>query len=73
MKSIQIPDDVYKKAAELAEVDHVSVDRLIAAIVNERTSDWSKLKARAERGSLEKLRVVLSKVGDTQPESVDQL
>ena len=73
MKNIQIPDDVYKRAAELAEVDHVSVDRLIAAIVNERASDWSKLKARAGRGSLEKLRAVLSKVSDAPPDSVDQL
>ena len=30
MKSIQLPDDVYQRAAEMAEVDHVSVDRLVA-------------------------------------------
>jgi hypothetical protein len=73
MKSIQLPDDVYQRAAELAEADHVSVDRLVAAIVNERASDWAKLQARASRGSLEKYRNVLSKVSDAPPEPMDRL
>jgi hypothetical protein len=38
MKSVHLPDDVYRRAVELAEVDHVSVDKLVAAIVNERAS-----------------------------------
>jgi predicted DNA-binding ribbon-helix-helix protein len=73
MKSIQLPDDVYQRAAELAEADHVSVDRLVAAIVNERASDWAKLQARAARGSLDKLHSVLAKVRDIAPESSDRL
>jgi hypothetical protein len=35
VKSIQLPDDVYQRAAELAEADYVSVDRLVAALVSE--------------------------------------
>jgi hypothetical protein len=73
MKSIQLQDDVYQRAAELAEADHVSVDRLVVAIVNERASDWAKLQARAERGSLEKIDAVLAKVGDAAPEAADRL
>jgi hypothetical protein len=73
MKSIQLPDDVYKRAEELAEADHVSVDRLVAAIVSERASEWAKLQARASRGSLEKLRTVLSKVSDAPPEQMDRI
>lgn len=73
MKSIQLPDDVYQRAAELAEADHVSVDKLVAAIVNERARDWAKLQARAARGSLEKLRNVLAKVSDAPPEATDSL
>lgn len=45
----------------MAESDHVSVDRLVAALVNESVADWSRVQARAERGSLEKLKHVLSK------------
>jgi hypothetical protein len=73
MKNIQLPDDVYRRAADLAEVDHVSVDRLVAAIVNERARDWSNLQARAARGSLDKLRRVLAKVSDAPPEAMDRL
>jgi hypothetical protein len=73
MKNIQLPDDVYQRAAELADVDQVSVDHLVAAIVNERASDWARLQARAKQGSLEKFRNVLAKVRNAQPESADRL
>jgi len=73
MKSVQLPDDLYQRAAELAEVDHVSVDRLVAALVTEGVGDWARVQARAERGSLEKLKRVLSKVNDVPPETRDQL
>jgi hypothetical protein len=73
MKSIRLPDDVYQRAAELAEADHVSVDRLVAAIVNERASAWARLQARAARGSLDKLHAVLAKVRDGAPEASDRL
>jgi hypothetical protein len=73
MKSIQLPDEVYQRAAEMAELDHVSVDRLVAALVNERASDWASVQTRVTRGSVEKLRLVLSKVSDAPPEALDQL
>ncbi len=73
MKNIQLPDDLYQRAAELAEVDHVSVDRLVAALVYEGVGDWARIQARADRGSLEKLKRVLSKVSDVPPEVRDQL
>jgi predicted DNA-binding ribbon-helix-helix protein len=73
MKSIQLPDDVYERAAELAEADKVSVDKLVAAIVNERTRDWSRLKDRAANGSLDKLQRVLSKVRDVPVDAIDRL
>jgi len=73
MKSIQLPDDIYQRAAELAEADRVSVDRLVSAMVNERVSDWAKLQVRAERGSVERLGNVLAKVSDAPPEAMDQL
>jgi hypothetical protein len=71
MKNIQLPDDIYQRAAELAEVDHVSVDRLVAALVNEGVLDWARVQAHAERGSLEKLKRVLSIVSDAPAEVRD--
>ena len=73
MKSIQLPDDVYQRAAEMAEVDHVLVDRLVAALVNECVGDWARVQERAERGSREKLKRVLSKVRDVPADGRDQL
>ena len=65
MKNIQLPDDVYQRAAALAESDHVSVDRLVAALVNEGVGDWSRLEARASRGSRERRKDVPSRISDT--------
>ena len=73
MKSVQIPDDVYQRAAELAESDHVSVDRLVAALVSEGVEDWARAQTRAACGSVEKLAKVLSKVRDVSAEAGDQL
>lgn len=73
MKNVQLPDEVYQRAEELAAADHVSVDVWVAAVVNEKAVDWSRLQARAAKGSLDRLREVLAKVSDAAPESADQL
>jgi len=73
MKNIRLPDDVYQQASELAELDHVSVDKLVAALVSESVGDWSRVQARAARGSVEKLKHVLSKVSDAPADPIDQL
>jgi len=73
MKSILLPDEVYERAAELAEQDQVSVDRLVAAVVNRHVGDWSKMRERAARGSVEKLKRVLVKVKDLPVKAADQL
>ena len=42
MKNILLPDEIYERAAELAAIDHISVDRLVAALVSERVGEWSR-------------------------------
>jgi len=73
MKSILLPDDVYEQAAALAERDHVSVNRLVAALASEHVGEWSGLHDRAARGSLDKLKRVLAKVSDSPAEAADRL
>lgn len=73
IKSVNIPDDVYQRAAELAERDQVSVGKLLAVLILQHAREWTRLRARAERGSLEKLRSVLQNVSDAPPEPFDQL
>jgi hypothetical protein len=73
MKSIHIPDEIYQRAAEMAEQDQVSVDRLVAALLQEHAREWSRLRGRATAGSLEKLKAVLAKVSESQLEAFDRL
>jgi hypothetical protein len=73
MKSIQLPDDVYQQASKFAEQDHVSIDKLVAVLVNDGVGEWSTVQDRAALGSIAKLKRVLAKVSDTPPEAMDQL
>lgn len=73
MRNIQIPDDVYQQASMLAEQDHVSVDRVVVALINEGIGGWSRLQERAARGSVAKLKAVLHKVSKATPEPIDQI
>ena len=45
----------------------------VPLVEKEPGSDWSKLQTRATRGSVDKLKDVLSKVSDAPPEEADQL
>lgn len=51
LKSILLPDEVYERAAELAAIEDISVDRLVAALVSERVGERLRLQKRAARGS----------------------
>jgi hypothetical protein len=73
MKSIHLPDEIYERAAQLAERDNVSVDKFIAALVHEHAVEWEQLQKRAQRGSVDKLKAVLAKVGDSKPEPFDHI
>jgi predicted CopG family antitoxin len=73
MKTIELSDDVYRRAEELAKLNHVSVDKLVAALVGNGADHWLRLQARAGRGSLERLHHVLSKVSAAPAEANDQL
>jgi hypothetical protein len=73
MKSVQIPDELYQRAAALASQDEVSVDRLVAALISESVGDWERAQTRADRGSLDNLREILSRVPDVPPDAADQM
>lgn len=73
MKNIQLPDEVYQQVAALADADNVSVDRMVASLVQDGARDWTLLKARASRGSLADLKDILSKVPSVEPDVRDRL
>jgi hypothetical protein len=73
MKTVQIPDDLYQRASQFAELDQVSVDKLVTALVYESLSDSERIQERAKRGSLEKFREILSRAPNVPPVPGDEL
>ena len=71
--SISVPEELYKKAVEVAEVQHVSVDEVFASAFADQLGAWERLKQRAARGSRDKFLAVLDKVPDVEPEEYDRL
>jgi hypothetical protein len=74
--TIELPESIHKRAIALAEKHGISVDYLITIALAERIGSLdtvSYLEERAKRGSAEKLREILAKVPDVEPEEYDRL
>ena len=72
----QIPDSLYKQVEALAARENISVEQLVALALSAQVSAWMTkdyLKQRAERGSWQKFRAVLTRVPDVEPEDYDKL
>ena len=71
--SISVPEELYKRAVEIAEAQHVSVDEVFASAFADQLAAWERLKQRAARGDRDKFRTVLDKAPDVEPEEYDRL
>jgi Arc-like DNA binding domain len=71
--NVRVPEELYRKAAEIAEAQHRSVDEVFAAAFAEQLAALERLRQRATRGSREEFLAVLDKVPDTGPEEYDRL
>jgi hypothetical protein len=71
--TISVPEELYRKAVEVAEQQHVSVDEVFAAAFAEQMSALDRLKERAKRGSRDKFQAMLDKAPDVDPEEYDRL
>jgi len=71
--SVEVPDKLYRKAVEIANVRQVSVDEVFASAFAEQLSAWERLEQRAARGSREKFLAVMDKVPDVEPDDYDRL
>ena len=72
MSSVSVPDELYRKAIEIAKALHVSVDEVFASVFAEHVAAWERLQERASRGDREKFLAVLDKVPDTDPDDFDR-
>jgi len=71
--TINVADEVYKRAAEIAIEENVPVEQLFAAAFEERLLEFERLKQRAARGSREKVLAVLDKAPAVEPPDYDRL
>ncbi|HLH02152.1 MAG TPA: hypothetical protein VKX25_05240 [Bryobacteraceae bacterium] len=71
--TINVADELYKQAAEIAAQENVPVEELFASAFEDRLRDLERLKQRAARGSYEKFLKVLDKVPAVEPADYDRL
>jgi hypothetical protein len=74
--SLRLPESVHRHLKVLAEREGVSINQLISSAVGEKLAALMTekyLSERAKRGSRRKLRSVLAKVPDVDPEPHDRL
>jgi hypothetical protein len=72
-KIIAISEELYNKAAELAARDHVSVEKLVSAILANRFASRAYIEARAARFSREEFDRALNEIPDVKPEDCDRI
>jgi hypothetical protein len=71
--TINISEELYRSAKQVAATEHVSVEELFASAFEERILEFERLKERAARGSYEKFRLVMAKVPAVRPPEYDRL
>jgi hypothetical protein len=74
--SLRLPESIHQRLKELADREGISINQLVNSAVAEKlaallTEEY--LRERAKRGSRKKLREVLSKVPDVEPEEYDRI
>jgi hypothetical protein len=70
---VNIPENLYIQAQEIAKAQDVSVDEVISSAFAEQLAAWKRLKERATGGNREAFLGVLEKVPDVEPEKQDRI
>ena len=71
--SVNIPEELYRQASEIAAIENISVDEIFASAFEERLLEFERLKDKAARGSYEKFLRVMAKVPAIEPPGYDRL
>jgi hypothetical protein len=71
--SVNIPEELYRRASEVAAAENVSVDDLFAFAFEDRILEFERLKEKASRGSYENFMRVMAKVPAADPPEGDRL
>ena len=71
-RTISLPEDLLKKADELAAFERLPLEQFLAAKLSEQFAGLEYLKQRAERASNEKFRAALLHIPDVEHEEYDR-
>lgn len=71
--SINIPDELYNQAQEIAASHHIPVEEIFASAFADQSAVWKRLRDRANRADRQKFLTVLDSVPDVEPEEYDRL
>jgi hypothetical protein len=71
--TINIPEELYESAKQIAAAENVSVEELFASAFEERILEFERLKEKAARGSYEKFQQVMAKIPAVGPPECDRL
>ena len=70
---INIPQDVYDQARNIAEAHEVSVEQVLASALADQFAAWELLQQRAARGDRSIFMAVLDNVSEVEPEERSSL
>jgi len=70
--TVNVPEELYRRASEMAASENISVDELFASAFEERVLEFERLKERAASGSYEKFLRIMSKVPAVEPPEYDR-
>jgi len=65
--TINIPEELYQSAKQIAAAENVSVEELFASAFEERILEFKRLKEKAVRGSHDKFRQVMATIPAVEP------
>lgn len=74
--SLRLPASMHEQVREMARKEGVSINQFITLAIAEKMAAVDAvayLEQRAQRGSREKLRAVLDKAPDVEPEDADRI
>jgi hypothetical protein len=71
--TINVSEELYWRAKEVASAENVSVEELFASSFEERLVEFERLKERAAKGSYEKFQRMMSKIPATEPLEHDRV
>ena len=72
----KVPNSLFKRVAELAEQEKISIDELVALALNAQVSSWltrDSMEVRAKCGSWKKFDRAMVKVRDVEPDKNDRI